>query len=132
MKRKTIAAILGALGLASTLVILPTTSAKAQGDSGSCTLYAKPPFQIEFGIAGDGGRMGCTNNANITVRIREHRRFLPDRTRAQQTGDLVNGEFRLSFPCPILNPKPITVFTETLVNGTNQKVQSPRRTLLGC
>jgi hypothetical protein len=111
-----------ALGLAGVAAVDAATGAEVQARS-SCVLFAEKPTLNIPSVAGTGGREGCVSTRTVTVRLREDRRWWPDRTLVEKTATGSNVLLTAAKSC--VGEQGKQLYTETRTN-TGGKVQSPR------
>ena len=98
----------------------------------NCTIGAGPPTlnyqeRILFGIGERG--TSCTSAANMTVYIKRHRTWWPDKTLAVKEGGGTNFLLTARYRCSG-NGSQMGVYVE--VRSGNSKVQSPRYNIAYC
>ena len=113
----------GGAFLVSVCVLIPTVA------QAGCAVHAKDPYATR--IAGQRAIMAvgvrgtdCKERKLLFVRLREHRRFWPDKTLAEVRFTVTNGALRTRYLCngPIGEK---AVFTETWVQGEAKHKSGP-------
>ena len=121
--RRTTTARITALGLATTALFgSPTGTADA---ASTCQMGVEQPI-YNGSIVASASWSRCYTGSHFTIRLREDRRFWPDRNIRVAKGSGVSGTKTLTYPCGT-DFDPIRVFVEIRHGG--RSVQSPRSVL---
>ncbi len=104
--------------VAAAAPIVPDSSAGSD-----CRLFADGPVWDSGDLVGVGGRIGCASTRTVTVRLRQDRPWLPDRTLAEVTKTGSNVTLEARHHCT--GNTDMKVFTETRTN-TGGNTQSGR------
>lgn len=116
-------AVIGGGALITFGMLLPNVAQAA------CGAYAKDPYATR--IAGQRAIMAvgvrgtdCKERKLLIVRLREHRRFWPDKTLAEVRFTVTNGALRTHYLCNGSTGER-DVFTETWVQGEGKHKSGP-------
>jgi hypothetical protein len=131
MRFRTLTAALALLLAALTMSAAPaaaTDGGDAVGAVSHCSPYVSAP-EGTWGqyVSGTGGVTCSTvTTLRITVRVRQDRKWRPDRTLASTTETRTGNFFQLTASRQCSGVQGMRLFTETIVDTLDQKVQSSR------